>query len=81
MPIFIFEKKTHRFIDCNNAVLRKYGYSFEELKKMTPYDLHPKEDLIRLKQNIDVRNINYPITYTHLTRMESELKLRYSPLI
>ena len=53
-PIFIFDGKSHRFLDCNEAVQRVYGYSMEELRLMTPFDLHAPEDFDRLDHNIGV---------------------------
>ncbi|MFC2097665.1 PAS domain S-box protein [Bacteroidota bacterium] len=53
-PIVIFDQKTKMIIDCNTAMINKYGYSFEELLEMTPLELHlPKEDFERVKINID----------------------------
>ena len=31
--IFVFEKKTYKFLDCNDTVLRVYNYTKEELRK------------------------------------------------
>ena len=51
-PMFIFDGETHRFLDCNEAVHRLYGYSMDELRLMTPFDLHVPEDFDRLDRNI-----------------------------
>ncbi len=67
-PIVIFDKKSYRFLDCNKAVQRVYGYSLEELRSMTPYELHPPEDLEKVKYTIDIKNNAQPFTYTHLTK-------------
>jgi two-component system sensor histidine kinase/response regulator len=76
-PIFIFDKETNRFLDCNGAVRRIYGYSLDELRTMTPFDLHPPEDLAQVARNISRKNPEQPFTYTHLTksgrRMEVEI--------
>lgn len=64
----IFDKKTHYFLDCNSTFQRIYKYSKDELRSMTPYDLHPPEDLKKVKEKIDVRNIDEAFTYTHLTK-------------
>ena len=52
--IFIFDGETHRFLDCNEAVHRLYGYSMDELRLMTPFDLHAPEDFDRLDRNIGI---------------------------
>ncbi len=53
-PIFIFDGETHRFLDCNEAVHRLYGYSLDELRLKTPFDLHAPEDFDRLDRNIGI---------------------------
>ena len=53
-PIFIFDAQTHRVLDCNDAVHRVYGYSIEELRLMTPFDLHPPDDFDTVDRNIGV---------------------------
>ncbi|MFQ5709499.1 MAG: two-component regulator propeller domain-containing protein, partial [bacterium] len=67
-PIFIFDKTSHHFLDCNKAVLRIYGYTREELQTMTPIDLHPEDELEKVQRTMDVKNVDVPITYTHVTK-------------
>lgn len=67
-PVVIFDKSTYNFLDWNNAVERIYGYSPEEFETMTPYDLHPPEELERVRNNIDnVSDKNLNI-YTHIKK-------------
>jgi PAS domain S-box-containing protein len=77
-PVVIFDKQSHGFLDCNEAFLKIYGYSEDELKSMTPYDLHPKRDLEKVRKNIDVRNVDQSFVYTHITkhgqRIEVEIR-------
>jgi PAS domain S-box-containing protein len=67
-PIVIFDKATNKFLDCNSAVERVYGYSRDELRDMTPFDLHPPEEYIKVHENINVANVDSPNTYVHLTK-------------
>ena len=67
-PIFIFDKANNYFLDCNSAVQRIYGYTREELQEMTPYDLHPPEDYVKVHENIAVANVDTPNTYVHLAK-------------
>lgn len=67
-PVLIFDQKTHRFLDCNETAVRIYGYSREELCSMTPHDLHPPEDLPKVRDRIAVRNNEQGFTYTHITK-------------
>lgn len=67
-PIFIFDKESQLFIDCNEAVQRKYGYSLDELKSMTIFDLHAPEDLKKIENMSDVSEIDPLFSYTHITK-------------
>jgi PAS domain S-box-containing protein len=68
LPIFVVEKKRLQFIEVNDTAIEMYGYSREELLKMTVFDLRVKEDQESLKevlmkgdtddyQNYNVRHI------------------------
>jgi PAS domain S-box-containing protein len=67
-PIFIYDRESRQFVDCNEAVERVYGYSRDELFTMTPFDLHPPEDHERVERHINEPNIDKPRGYTHLTK-------------
>lgn len=70
--IFIHDRESHRFLDCNRSALERYGYSLEEIQQMTPYDLHPHAELDKVRENIDVRNRDEPYFYTHVTKHGTE---------
>ena len=44
-PIYIYEKESLRFLDANDAALKLYGYSLEELQQMDLSDLYTPEDI------------------------------------
>jgi len=68
-PIFIFDKRSHDFLDCNESVVQRiYGYSKKDLASMTPLDLHPKFEKERVQKNIDVNNPDKVNIYTHVTK-------------
>lgn len=66
--VVIFDKKTYFFLDCNPVMIEKYGFSKEELLQMRPEDLHQKQDLKRVIENIEDENDPAPHTYTHITK-------------
>ena len=66
-PIFIFSKENLHFLDCNNSVIENYGYSKEELKQMTPFDLHPKSEYEKVQHYVKKITIE-PVIYNHLTK-------------
>ena len=39
--IFMFDTKTLRFEYLNNGALERMGYSYEEMRQLTPYDIKP----------------------------------------
>ena len=40
--IFVFDAETWRFVQVNRGARNNLGYSLEELRKLTPLDIHPK---------------------------------------
>ncbi len=66
-PIIVFDQTTKKILDCNTAMIDKYGYTFDELLKMTPLDLHhPEDDIKRAKINIDDKESISPNEYKHV---------------
>jgi PAS domain S-box-containing protein len=49
LPIFVFDCETFRYLAVNEAAVRKYGYTRDELLRMTVLDIRPPEDVARLK--------------------------------
>jgi PAS domain S-box-containing protein len=66
-PIFIFSKEDLHFLDCNNSVISNYGYSKKELKKMTPFDLHPKSEYEKVQHYVKKITAK-PVIYNHLIK-------------
>ncbi len=61
LPIFVFDAETFRYLAVNEAAVRKYGYSREELLKLTVLEIRPPEDVPRLKEtlaSIEPANLN-----------------------
>ena len=52
IPMWIYDKKTYRFLEVNSAAVEKYGYSKEEFYTMTLFDIRPEEDIPTLKKNL-----------------------------
>ena len=40
--IFVFDAETWRFVQVNRGARNNLGYSLEELRKLTPLDIHPE---------------------------------------
>jgi PAS domain S-box-containing protein len=49
--IYIFDEKTHKFLQVNRGAIENLGYSAEEFLEMTPLDLNPSrthEELVKM---------------------------------
>lgn len=46
--MWVYDRATLRFLDINDAAIRYYGYTRDELLTMTIHDIHPPEDKPRL---------------------------------
>lgn len=67
-PVFIYDAITYKFLHCNVAFLKNYGYSKEESIAMTPFDLYKSEEFAKVRAIIDSRTEGPPPTFTHLTK-------------
>jgi two-component system cell cycle sensor histidine kinase/response regulator CckA len=70
--VFIYDAITYKFLHCNDAAIRNFGYSKEEILSITPFDLHRSEDFEAVRKNIDKNSMGTPNTYTLLTKDRRE---------
>lgn len=77
MPISIFDAETLQYLNVNEAFCEKYGYSLEEILKLTILDIRPEKEidsfLNSLKPNVSGL-INVGI-YTHQKRNKEIIKV------
>jgi len=77
MPISVFDAETLQYLNVNEAFCEKYGYSLEEILKLTILDIRPKEEidsfLISIKPNVPGL-VNFGI-YTHQKRNKELIKV------
>jgi len=66
--VFVIDRQTCRFLDCNDAALGKYGYSREEFLALTPMDLHRSEEYAFIQQRIAESKGGVSQEFTHRTR-------------
>jgi PAS domain S-box-containing protein len=66
--VFVVDRQTRRFVDCNEAAVRQYGYSREEFLSMSPLELHLPEDRAFVQQRIAESAGGISREYTHRTR-------------
>jgi len=77
-PVFVFAKRDHCFLDCNQSALDRYGYTLEELRDMTPYQLHHSEEQAEVDQRIDDEFDTSLHRYTHLTKGGEDIQVEIS---
>ncbi|MBL4705904.1 MAG: PAS domain S-box protein [Flavobacteriales bacterium] len=68
--IFISNKKTGKFIDCNKAVLDVYGYSKKQVLSMSSVDFHPEEEIVIDKDG--VRKVDANVEQFHHVKRSGE---------
>lgn len=71
-PVFIYDSLTYKFLYCNEAALKFYGYPREEILTMTPFDLHHPDQFEKVREDIEKRTDSEPKQYTHFTRDRRE---------
>ncbi|MGZ5234589.1 MAG: PAS domain S-box protein, partial [Burkholderiales bacterium] len=65
--VFVIDAETLRFVDCNLAACQTYGYSRQQILRMSPIDLHPKEEKDRVSRRL--RDKKWAVReYHHVTK-------------
>jgi len=44
LPTWVFDTETGKFLEVNEAAVKQYGYTEEEFKRMTVFDIRPASD-------------------------------------
>ncbi len=74
-PVLIYDKVTHRYLGSNLAVEKVYGYTPQEIKSLTPFDLHHPNDHRKLEKSINIKNKNFPFHFIHITKSGKKLEV------
>jgi PAS domain S-box-containing protein len=73
--VFVIDRHTRRFVDCNEAAVRQYGYSREEFLALSPLELHLPEDRAFVQQRIAESAGGISREYVHRTRNGGSLRV------
>src|SRR5450432_244013 len=67
LPMWVFERKTLRFLAVNEATSRQYGFSSREFLTMTIADIRPKEDIPDLLEATEkpIHGLQEPTIWRH----------------
>lgn len=57
-PMWVYERRTGRFLEVNRAAVERYGYSREEFLRMNLYDIRPPEDRARLTRQMHEADVH-----------------------
>lgn len=57
-PMWVFDLKTLKFLEVNEAAVNSYGYSREEFLKMSLRDIHQKKDIPQMLDTIANAKMN-----------------------
>src|SRR3546814_115195 len=57
LPMWIYDVDTLELVDVNDAAVATYGYSREEMLRMTIADIRPEEDVPQLRDSV----VNSPV--------------------
>lgn len=78
--MFVYDMATYRFIEVNDRMIRKYGYSRDELMKMTIKDLHPEEEIKMIKDDVESVGTEFNLSsgWTHITKNGERLEVEVS---
>jgi len=52
VPMWLYDRKTLRFLEVNRAAIRQYGYSRSRFLEMTIRDIRPTEEVTRLDSHL-----------------------------
>lgn len=77
-PMWIFDMETKRFLSVNKAALERYGYTQNELKRMTIRDIRPQQEVELLEErlkDLEDDELKYRI-WTHQTKGGELLKVK-----
>lgn len=69
-PMWVYDLETLFFLDVNEAAIKNYGYSRQEFLSMTIKDIRPKDELMKLMNNLNSseNKLEYSAGWKHLKK-------------
>jgi diguanylate cyclase (GGDEF)-like protein len=74
LPMWIYDRRTLRFLEVSEGAIHLYGYTREEFLTMTIGDLGPLEDLTKLA-HLDPASVNGNHSWTHRRKDGRQLSI------
>jgi len=60
LPMWVFDKKTLKFLDVNDAAIEHYGYSYDEFLEMDISQIRPETELSKLDSALGLLRSPHP---------------------
>ena len=67
-PVFICDGTASRFLDCNDAACKLYGYSRAEILALKPVEMHPPEERAAMQKEVAAGGFGTTLAYTNMTK-------------
>ena len=71
--LFVFDKTDYLILDCNTTALKIYGYTKDELRSMTLFDLYGEHQIEQVKTELEAKDTDQLKIFTHLAKDRREL--------
>lgn len=70
-PAWVFDAETYCFLDVNEAAIKYYGYTYDEFRAMTAFDIRPNDERTQFEKSIieDIKNnTTHKSTWRHIKK-------------
>ncbi|ASV28980.1 response regulator [Maribacter cobaltidurans] len=77
-PMWLLDAYNYNVLNANLSAIEKYGYALEEYKKMTYFELHPKEEvenIVKRLSNLQLQLANN--NFTHFLKNGEQIKVDF----
>jgi len=77
LPMWVYDQETYRFLEVNEAAVRKYGYTREEFLSMTILHIRPERERPRLLEDLKRPREAYQVSgpWTHRLKDGREIQV------
>jgi PAS domain S-box-containing protein len=65
LPMWVFDDQTYQFMAVNAAAVTEYGFSREEFLAMNAFDIHPPNELARLRKQLSGMAVLRKASWNH----------------
>lgn len=81
IPMWVYDRRTFRFLQVNDAAVAHYGYGREEFWSMSVLDLRPPEDVPALLESLREQHNDGPMTRNIVRHRRKDGTLLYAEVV